>query len=374
MSESFYFEKKWKNYLMKDFTNLYLPKDEKTDYKQSINFLINWIKVVRTLLNWDKPNKNNEYLKLLKEINFPFNDSKSLKKLLEFQKFIFKVTLPVIDNLDKKSKNNTDNFINKIHNYIKDSAWYEEWINFKLTESKWFYRTSEKVIKNYWWDIEQIADSTRATIFWDNLSDLSTKISDLVKWLKKEWWIKSIRFEDKIWNIFKKAGRPNWYRDATLAITNKDWTTVEIQFHLKSQYAIKTGNLIVSENNWSKILNLDDKWFKIKNYDIWEKIESENIRFTDIEKEVLIDYCFTTGFKIPKSFAVLFDIEDESIIDNNEKFNTDFTYKLERTLWKIDEQINNKLLTLDRILFDIADGDLAIKEIKRIMKWYETKK
>lgn len=370
ISESFYFDKNWENYFMKDFTNLYLPRNENTNFDENKDFLKHWISIVRNLVNWDKINKNDKYFKILKDIDFPINDSKSLKKLLEFQKIIYKYILPVVEELNKKSEDNTNKFIKNIYKYIEESVWYREWINYKPVSSKWYYRMVEKSIIKYWWDIEQIADSTRATIFWNNLADLSEKISNLIKWLKKNWWIKSIRFDDKIWNIFKKSLRINWYRDATLAITNDDWTTVEIQFHLKSQYVIKTWNLIINESNWKKLLNIDDKLYKLKDFNIWEKIVSNNIIFTDLEKENIINYCNATGFRIANSFSLLFNINEDSIIDSNIIFNTDFTYNLERTLWKINEWINEKLFKLDKILFDIADWDLATKEIKRIINSY----
>ncbi len=358
--KNFYFEINWQKFLLKDFSVLYLKKD----YKKAREFLLSWIETTRWLLNDDETKINKDYLDILKSINFPINDKISLKKLLEFQKFVYKIIMPYINNFIKQSNDVTNNFANKLYKVIQKNT-----INdYKIASPKWFDRTLEKIISKYWWNIEKISDLTRATIFGKNDEDLKDKLVNFVNIIIKNFEIKSIRFEDKIWNLFKKAKRINWYRDATLVITDKNWNTIEIQFQLDLYYKIKTGDIDVSSDKKVIIEN--------KEFDILSRVKRElNIRknsniFSKDEKEIIINYIRKTWKKIPKNFVLLlnFDVEEEFIWW---KFNADFTYNLERSLWEINPKIKEKLFAIDKELFNIANGILAWEKFKKIIKSYD---
>jgi len=381
-NESFYFEKNWNKVFMKDYVSLFINK-ENEDYETYRLWIEFWIETVRDLMSWDTNNIDKDYYKILNKIWFPINDSKSLKKLLEFQKYLYKVVLPWINEIYNTWEESTNNFSKSIWDMIEKNKDYKHNKDYKIAENKSLYSMYRKSITKYWWNIEKTADWTRATIFWDNFEDLTNKMTHFIQEQFKSWNIKSIRFEDKIGNIFKKASRPNGYRDATLAITSIEWETVEVQFHFRPYYYIKTWNLKVEEKNNSKFISIF--W---KEYDIWKKIIEENITFSDKEKMIINDFCISTWKKLPRDFVKLFDFAKDNIWNeelqvDDSYFNADFTYWLERTIWnkhsnKKNESLNNdiniKLEKLDKILFDIADGEIAANELIRIMWWEKNNK
>ena len=345
-------------FYLKDFLNLYIPKNsENLDEKNIENYLELAMDTTRKIYNWDKI-ENNEYLSYLKEINFPLDNLKELKKLLEFLKLIYKTYLPNIKKLQEKWKETTLFIEEKFKNNNLINIW----------PAKWLKRTYEKVIRKYGWVVESISDWARATIKWKNFYDLEEKTIKFLKEQINSWNLKSIRFEDKIQNIFRKANRENGYRDWSLILVYNDWRTVEVQLHLEKYYKVKTWDIKIEEKQKEKILLLWKKEYKIEHL-----LKRDWINFTQEEKNVIISLSNQLSLDIPKAFCDLFDIKVERVWW---KFNADFTYNLERSLTVNEENIGKnpinysvlqKLKKLDKILFDqIAGWEIAWEEINRL--------
>ena len=377
--ENFYFEIDWNRNYFKDFMQLYIP-EWTVDYGNSKVWLDFWLDTVRKLRNSQTVNKNDDYLISLNKIWFPIEDKIALNKLLEFQKLISKIILPHIEKINKNNSEAT--------NTLSMISWEvvgRDYCEIKVAEPKSFEWLLRKAIIKYWWDIEKVADWARWTTFWKDFYHLQSSFINFTNTVLKNSKVKALRFEDKIWNPFKKSKRKNWYRDASLVLILENWETSEFQFHFKPYYDIKTWDLKI---NWHNLEIFDDKnkkgsIFKDLKLNLKEKLIKEDnflltgedtLFFTEEEKNIINNFCKNSQMKIPKTFSELYDFSQikDLQLEENLKFNADYTYNLERTLWVNYPEIAFKLQRLDKILFDIADWEIAAKEIYRIMK--KTKK
>ena len=353
LSTSYSFQTNWVKQFFKNTQNLYIPTF--SNWEENINetkkFIDLWLSTVRNILNWEEDNlENKNYYNILKKIWFPLKSEVELKKLLEFLKFIKKETFCVINDIynnwieDTKYINenfNTNDFLEKIWISKNDimiwSAKSEVWL-------------LKKGILKYWWDYVKLWDSTRMTIIQDTVEDLKNVSTNFMAESSKIENVKSIWFEDKIWNLFEKSQKPNWYRDSKLTLTLNNWNTIEVQFQLR--------DYLKAKHDWIEI-----------NEKLQEKMR-KNVNFSQEEKEIIIDFCKNTNDTIPWDFKKLFLEEyniNPNLYDNNLLLNADFTYRIERAIW--NKSIINKLEEIDRILFDeIAAWKVTRKEIERILK------
>ena len=366
--------KNWKKQNLKDINGFYFPKwiDNTKDNFEDVEKYINaWFNIVRKLYNGENikeknlSNEEKQYYNFLENCNIDFKE-KDYKTLLEFLKFIKKETIYIIEDQHKNSIEDTK-FLEeefKNNNNFKEKIW--EWINNFDPENDiiiWWTKSKvgalRKWVWKYWWKYAKIWDKVRMTILWDSEEDLVNLVANFIWEVNNNKKVVGFRFEDNIWNIFKKAKRENWYRDAKLVLELENWNTVEVQFQLKDYYNVK--------HNWVKI---DNKLAKILN-----PIDSK-IEFDNEEKEKIINYYKNTNELIPKDFAKIFlwlkeedfnKEEYQDIFSDDVKFWADFTYRLERSIW--EKSIINKFYEIDRRLFDsYAWWKVAKKELERVIK------
>jgi hypothetical protein len=222
---------------------------------------------------------------------------------------------------------------------------------YKIAPIKTADRFLEKSIQEHWWRIEKVWDLTRATVVSEDFIDMVNDTNALLNDFSTRDDVLSIKLSDKVWSLFKKAERPNWYRDSKVMITFKDWSTAEVQFQFKDFLDVK---------KWKVDLNIN--W---KNTIIWKNIQ-ENIKFSDEEKDIIIDFCDKIDLYIPSQFYNLSLKKNnwENKEENNIDFNADFTYNISRAIWNDD--IKNKISKIDTILFDSALSKVAEKELRRV--------
>ena len=355
---------------------LYIPEQinrNTNDLDEIKEYVNDWLSIVRKFMDWKKINKNSlpdwekKYLTFLEKINFPINEEKYQKKLLEFLKFIKKETFWIIteqhNNSEEDTKFITETFKENTE-FINELFVWTSWSidDIKIWWTKKIIWGYIKWISKYWGNYEKIWDKTRMTILWDSVYNLALLISNFIEQVNKIPEVVKIKLEDKIWNIFKKAKRENGYRDVKITLDLENWNSVEVQFQLKDYFKIK--------HTWMKIdSNLENKLNP-------QNDSSRKIVFDKKEITKIIDFYKNSSEKIPEDFAKIFlwlkdsdfkKDEYKNIFSNEALFSADFTYRLEREIWI--ESIINKFKEIDIRLFDgIAAWKIAKKEIQRIME------
>jgi hypothetical protein len=235
---------------------------------------------------------------------------------------------------------------NFMKNNFENNDFYKKlWISkgdIKIWEIKDIPRVVEKNTSKYSWKLNEIWDINRMLIIQDNTEDLALVTSNFIEYAWRISEVKEIRLEDKIWNLFEKAEKNSWYRDAKITLALENGNTIEVQFQLSAFYEIK------------------EKWLEITE-DLFNRIKKE-ISFDENEKNEIINFCKRKSIKLPMIFKEFFD--DESILVDNNIFKEQTWYDISRAIFS--KSIKNKLQTIWRFLYDTAWLEVAKKEEKRI--------
>ena len=112
----------------------------------------------------------------------------------------------------------------------------------KIASNKNPQRATEKIIKDYDWDLSKLRDISRASMLFDTPLDLVTGAVEFVETLEKynqseqnpQKKITDISFISKFWYPRTSSQKNSWYRDAKFLLKIWDWNIIEIQFHIKS--------------------------------------------------------------------------------------------------------------------------------------------
>jgi len=418
--KSFYFElENWKKFF-KDIEELYLPSEEKlkewlddsisTEDKnkqyciKSREHIEQWLDLCRAIASKEFVDEDIPYYKVLEKIGFPFKDHTMVSKLNKFLKY----SLSVLEVSNEMIK---DSYEDK--KFLDDNFWNEKFRNkldleeneIQIWEVKWFDRTFAKNNWKYAGNVSKIWDLTRMMITKSSFQDLTKTASEFIKYAWKLEWVKQIWIEDLIANLFEKAKKPSWYRDAKMMLVLEDWNTVEVQFHLDEYAKVK--------KYW---LELDDDLTNNINNELsfLSKKEENQGYFTDQEKKEIIEIIKNKNLKFPEKFYSdilkienkeiyenniitseyyyknILKIEDEEYKSNQNKYNEDksnfiiddYLYNIQRLLpedikenkkeniaWK---NTKTKITTIQNCLYDIAAWKMSEKEVNYILTKKDT--
>ncbi|MDQ7022391.1 MAG: hypothetical protein Q9M97_02485 [Candidatus Gracilibacteria bacterium] len=361
LKNNFYFEKEGEKIFFRNIKRLYIPQKGEKGIVDIHNYIDNNLEEIREIYNDEIKLKDSEseLIKYLIEIGLPLDDKIILKKLLEFEKFIYKEVLPSADERLKESNDGTGKLASSFYKSIRENGDYEKMGKYKIAPIKTADRFLEKSIQEHGGRIEKVGDLTRATVVSEDFEDMINDVNSLLNDFSTRDDVLSIKLSDKVGSLFKKAERANGYRDSKVMITFKDGSTAEVQFQFKDFLDVKKGKVDLNINGENTIIG---------------KNIQKNIQFSDKEKDIIINFCKTTNLEIPSQFYNLSLKKDngEEVKENNIDFNADFTYNISRAIGNGD--IKNKISEIDTILFDSALSKVAEKELKRVMKNKKSKK
>lgn len=185
------------------------------------------------------------------EITPTNSNIKTIKKYIKIIKYI--------EWLSKSSRYMADNYIRDIL-----EEWAQNmsnlWIkkqDILIATNKNPERATEKIIKDYDWDLSNLKDVSRASLVFDTQLDMVqwavSFIEMLDKYNKREKnpikKVSEVSIISKFWYARTTSKKNSWYRDAKILVKLWDWNIIEVQLHIR----------------W--LLNSKYKWV---NY-IWEK-------------------------------------------------------------------------------------------------------
>jgi len=346
----------------KDKEDFYLPNSGTKDFLDIKNYILEGLDLCTQILNWNFVNKNTNYYKQLEKINFSFNDITMISKLKEFLKY----SIDILDTSNKMLENSKMNqaFFEKIDDSFKEKLNLNN-DEISIWDLKLLDRVFAKNMSKYSGHLSKIWDINRMMIVKDSFEELTTSASDFIELVWNFEEVTQIWIEDNIWNIFEKAKKNSWYRDAKMTLVLKNWNTIEVQFQLKEYLNIK--------HNWIKL----DNYLENKINDELSFFEKENNRktFSKKEQNEIINECKNKNDKIkfPKNFYIniLWIDKEDSILDwiilkDDDKLVDDYLYNLSRISieWT---KIKEKIEKIQNVLYDIAGWKAAKKEVEKVL-------
>lgn len=358
----------WK-FLFKDVTKFYC-NSEKDTLEESILYLNNAIDACINVLNWKAPNHLQwNYIVFLQDLDLLPLDLSKIKivdkdriiKLIPWLKLV-KLKIEILKKMQEVSKQDMENVGDIFSNIWLDTNIYDKRTWNSIWPNKDFWRIVVKLIKSYSWDFHKIWDLNRFRLVW-KLNSWDTKtiksiISDVI-WLKNNPEVLDIWFENSAGHLLSNPIKSSWYRDIKANVLLKSWNIVEIQIHFDE---------MISAKSWDIPLNSNIKQILEKNNSLLKSDEVDN----------LIELYYDSFWKYPsKNFILnISTLNEAQLIKLNLwewKINCDMLYKLSRTLdsWS---HIKNKLIMIERILFNSQWSEVSIKYFENIwLKLKETK-
>lgn len=198
-------------------------------------------------------------------------DETNLKSIEEYLKVI-----QHIEGLTKSSKYLADNHTINILNKRKEkmNKWWLRKEDITIATNKNPNRATEKIIKDYDWDLEKLRDVSRASMVFDTPLDLVSWAIEFVEMLDKynkseldeNKKVTDIKFISKFWYPRTISKKNSGYRDAKFLIKLWNENVIEIQLHIR--------DILISKYQWVK---------KIRNKHLLEIVSA--LKFTTTEYE-----------------------------------------------------------------------------------------
>ncbi len=347
--------------------DLYLPKwieAKRLNSEEEIHVITDYIDsgidVCFTLLQGKKPEtiEQQEYLSVLIEQNIlpewelSHGDLEKIQDFVEVLKFIknrIKHIHKMLDIADQDTeilkKNET---IKKILSSDKKS-----WFGPRKAFSRWF----EKLVSDYAGDFNKIGDFTRLRVIVDDIPEMKNKVTEFVRSASQIKEVTHIAISDKTGEPISLPREKSWYRDVKLLLKMTSGNTVEVQFQYRDMYQVK------------------DEWINLsapENQVIFEKMEKENMQFSDEEMQKFLDYAHGRDMELPTKEILQWLMENpdapidwkkyENIL-KVEKISTDFTYHIARTP-SLPSFAKKKFTRLERVIADSAWSKIVLRYLE----------
>lgn len=343
-------------------TKLYSPWSH-FEEKEVLNYLNVAIDVCIWLKQWkrDFSGLDLEYLNTLQRYSIvPDNLWKidkqkgvyeNLWQLISWLKVVkYKADILVDENKD------VDSWFEELQNILWDDLFSDNKNNWSVKSSlgstKSFWRSLEKLISKYNWDIHKLWDLVRWRIV---CPDLNTLIDKIKKIDDKLYWsdlIDSYFFDDQFWDIFSLSKKKSWFRDFKVDIRLKNGMTVELQLQLWCMAEAKTHWIELDNDDKEKLksesalLNKDELLSAVKIYyrSEWRKLGLKALSF--------IYVWWLNKLKNDSDFKDYINTES-----NRWKISWDDTYHVIRLLSdkstkEEDKQLKKKLTRIERLIFE----------------------
>lgn len=380
-----YLNKKWKQVLFKDHSELFLNynipnnlddnniDDQLKIYNLRRNHIVEFIELTNILLqrkniseiknipfkdiNWEdifiSEESYNNLIIIINNLWIDHNDYNSIGKLKKFLKYTL-YCLTYADKLHKKSIND----YNKIHEItnifneglINQNSSEEQWL-FQVGKPKNFNRIFQKLIWSYAWDIREMRDLVRCRYIATDLNDSYTQFTEVLNLIHSDptlqveiiqWLI-----DDNCWNHSEKAEKATGYRDLSIELKTKDWIVMEFQFITKEIF------------EWKHYWLTEDKLLKIyQDKDI--SVDNEFI-------EELENRCIAENIPLPNFMKALNpNISNNEIEQTNNTFNSDDLYRLWR--WSANKAFKSKIQYMESIVYDIMWWKVISQQTKTLLE------
>lgn len=346
--------------------DLYLPVLSENDTNPENNILLienyinNWIDLCFNLLKWSQPENKEQksYLEMminkgiLKDENLWKEDLEKIQNLVEVLKFIknrirhIKTMLEIAEK-DKKILMENKEIWSLLNNQYSGFG-----------PKKSFARAFEKLVADYGGDFNRLGDLTRLRIIGEDIDDVSKKITDFIEASNEVSEISHIAISDKTWEPISIPTEKSGYRDIKLLLKMNSWNTVEVQFHYREMFEVKTIGLD---------LTLEE------NKNILLKMKKENKLLKTEEMQELLKHCKKREIELPKKEILQNLLENPNseinwqeyeYLLNKTKISTDYTYHIIRQLDE-NNPIREKLTRLERVLADSAWSKIVIQYLKK---------
>ena len=285
----------------------------------------------------------------------------NLWQLISWLKVVkYKADILVDENKD------VDSWFEELQNILWADLFIDNKNNWSVKSSlgstKSFWRSLEKLISKYNWDIHKLWDLVRWRIV---CPDLNTLIDKIKKIDDKLYWsdlIDSYFFDDQFWDIFSLSKKKSWFRDFKVDIRLKNGMTVELQLQLWCMAEAKTHWIEFENDDKEKLnsenalLSKDELLSAVKIYyrSEWKKLDLKALSF--------IYKWWLNELKLDSDFTEYINTES-----NRWKISWDDTYHVIRLLSdkstkEEDKQLKKKLTRIERLIFE--------KSFKSEVLWY----
>lgn len=220
------------------------------------------------------------------------NQIKPTKDNLKIVRKYLKI-VKYIEWLSKSSKYIADSYIKDILNE-RSQKMEKQWIekqDILIATNKNPQRATEKIIKDYDWDLSKLRDISRASLIFETQLDMEkwavTFIEMLEQYNKHEQnqlkKVQEISIISKFWYPRIVSKKNSWYRDAKILVKLWDWNIIEIQLHIKS--LLKSKYDWINNIRWNSLIQIIESLeFTSEEYNQINKIIDEVVDWEKAKK------------------------------------------------------------------------------------------
>lgn len=237
-------------------------------------------------------NLSNQIESIIEEVISWNNQIKPIKDNLKIIRRYFKI-VKYIEWLSKSSKYIADSYIKDILK-SRSQKLEKQWIDKQsilIATNKNPQRATEKIIKDYDWDLSKLRDISRASLVFDTQLDMEkgavTFIEILEQYNKNEQnqlkKVQEISLISKFWYSRIVSKKNSWYRDAKILVKLRDWNIIEIQLHIKSLLRSKYD--WINNIRWNSLVQIIESLeFTTEEYEQINKIIDEVVDWEKAKK------------------------------------------------------------------------------------------